>query len=328
MLRHKKTVALSIPTGVGASIGGYAGDGGKIAKMFSKHFNVLCHPNVVNGGILTGMNPNILYTEGFIFDEFFKGNISLIPLEEFEENKIGVIFDKSIPKNILNVHINTISAAREVMGLDILEHEITNEACGVEFYIQNGVSTGILNNEKTLLDAAKKLIKKGANAIAVVCYFGDDADSVDYEEGIGVDPIGGIEAIISHYLSKELLIPVAHANAFSEIEISEKISNPKVASENISSTYLPCVLAGLSKAPKIDPSCQKGIKNKDIEALVIPYKAFGGIAPLAAIENGVKVVSVKNETVCSLGCNEVGASDIIEYVTYEECLTALKKDCL
>ena len=323
MLRHKKTIAISIPTGVGAQIGGFAGDAGKIAKMFSRYFNVLCHPNVVNGGILTGMNPNILYAEGFIFDEFFKGNLSLVPLDEFEENKIGVIFDKSIPNNILNVHINTISAAKEVMGLCIPYYEITDEAVGVEFFIKNGISTGILNNEKTLLRAAKKLIDKGCEALAVVCYFGDDADDEAYENGVGVDPIGGIEAVISHYLSKELMIPTAHAPAFSEIEISEKISNPKVASENISSTYLPCILTGLSKAPKIDKTCKTGIKNKDIEALIVPYKGFGGIAPLAAIENNIKVVSVKNEIKGGLGCNEINASGIIEYNTYENCLNAL-----
>lgn len=325
MLRHKKTVAISIPTGVNASIGGFAGDGGKIAKMFSRNFNVLCHPNVVNGGILTGMNPNILYAEGFIFDEFFKGNLSLIPLDEFEENKIGVIFDKSIPNNILNVHINTISAAREVMGLDIPYYEVTSEPVGVEFFVRDGISTGILNNEKTMLNACKKLIEKGCNSIAVVCYFGDDADDENYEDGVGVDPIGGIEAVISHYLSKELMIPIAHAPAFSKIEISEKISNPKVASENISSTYLPCILAGLSKAPKIDTKCKSGIKNKDIEALIVPYKAFGGIAPLAAIENKVKVVAVKNEINGGLSCNEVNASGIIEYNTYENCLNDLIK---
>ena len=326
MLRHKKTVAISIPTGVGAEIGGFAGDGGKIAKMFSKHFNVLCHPNVVNGGILSGINPNILYAEGFIYDEFFKGNLSLIPLDEFEENKIGVIFDKSIPNNILNVHINTISAAREVMGLNIPYYEITDEPVGVEFFIKNGISTGILNNEKTLLKTAQNLINKGCTALAVVCYFGDDADNEDYESGIGVDPIGGIEAVISHYLSKELMIPVAHAPAFSKIEISEKISNPKVASENISSTYLPCILTGLSKAPKIDKSCKTGLKNKDIEALIIPNKAFGGIAPLAAIENNIRVVAVQNRINGGLCCNEINASGIIEHDSYENCLNALLKD--
>lgn len=324
-MKHKETVAISIPTGIGAEIGGYAGDGGKIAKMFSKHFNVICHPNVVNGGILSGVNNNILYVEGYSYDEFFKGNLTLVPQDEFEENKIGVIFDKSIPNDILNVHINTISAAREVMGLDIPFYEITDEKVGVEFFIKDGISTGVVQNEKTLLIAAKKLINKGCNALAVVCYFGDDADSEDYENGVGIDPIGGIEAVISHYLSKELKIPVAHAPAFSSIDISNKISNPKVASENISSTYLPCILIGLSHAPKLDYTCTKGIKNKDVKALIIPKKAFGGIAPLAAIENNIKIVTVNNKISCALGCNDINASDIIEYDTYQDCLHALIK---
>ena len=325
-MRHKKTVAISIPTGVGASIGGFAGDGGKIAKMFSKHFNVLCHPNVVNGGILSAMNPNILYAEGYIFDEFFKGNLSLVPLDEFEENKIGVIFDKSIPNDILNVHINTISAAREVMGLDIPFYEITKENVGVEFYIKDNHSTGTLKNEKTLLEAAKTLINKGVNAIAVVCYFGDDADDISYENGVGIDPIGGIEAVISHYLSKELMIPIAHAPAFSSIDISTKISNPKVSSENISSTYLPCVLIGLSKAPKIDKTKKDGIKNNDIKALIVPKMGFGGIAPLAAYQNKIKVVSVENKIQKGVSCIQVGADDIINYESYENCLQELLKD--
>ncbi len=322
-MRHKKTIALSIPTGVGASIGGYAGDAGKIAKMFSRHFNVLCHPNVVNGGILSGMNPNILYTEGYIFDEFFKGNLCLEPLEEFEENTIGVIFDKGIPQNILNVHINTINAAREVMGINILDYEITKEEVGVEFFVKNGVSSGSVKCEKTLLDAAKKLISKGCSALAVVCYFGKDADSISYEEGIGVDPIGGVEAVISHYLSKELLIPIAHAPAFYDIDISEKISNPKVASENISSTYLPCILIGLSKAPKIVKNSPSSLKNTDIEALIIPHKAFGGVAPLAAYEKGIKILAVENKIIGGVSCTDLGGGDIIKYRTYEDCLCAL-----
>lgn len=324
-MRHIKTIGISIPTGVGAEIGGYAGDGGKIARMFSKHFNVLTHPNVVNGGILSAVNDNILYVEGYAYDEFFKGNINLVPLKEFEQNKIGVIFDKSIPKEILNVHINTISAAREVLGYDILDYEITKEEVGVEFYIKNGISTGVIKCEKTMYDAAKTLIEKGAEALAVVCYFGDDADDVNYENGDGVDPIGGIEAVISHYLTKEFMIPVAHAPAFSSIDISEEISNPKVSSENISSTYLPCILTGLNRAPKLDVSKKEGLQNKDIEALIVPYKAFGGVAPLAAIEAGVPILAIKNETKTSVCCEDISQSDIMLYESYKSCLEALLK---
>ncbi len=322
-MNHKKTVAISIPTGIAADIGGYAGDGGKIARMFSKHFNVLTHPNVVNGGILSAVNENILYTEGHIFDEFFKGNISLIPRPPYQENKIGVIFDKSIPDEILNVHINTISAAREVTGLDIPYFEITDESSGVEFYIKNNLSTGILKNEQTLLRAAKNLLNKGCEALAVVCFFGDDADSAEYENGKGIDPIGGIEAVISHFLSKELMVPTAHAPAFNEIEITKTICNPKTASENISSTYLPCVLQGLSRAPLIDKSGQRGLKNKDTEALIIPYNAAGSAAVLGAYQNGIKIIAVKNETSVKLSCNDMGLNGIIEISDYKECLSWL-----
>ena len=324
-MRHDETIALIIPTGIGADIGGYAGDGGKIARMFSKHFNVITHPNVVNGGILSAINDDILYVEGYILDEFFKGNLSLEPLKLYEENKTGVIFDKSIPNDILNVHINTINAMKEVMGFDIPCFEITSEEVGVEFYIKDNISTGVIGNEKTLLNSAKKLISKGVNAIGVVCYFRDDITNDDYESGTGVDPIGGIEAVISHYLSKELMIPVAHSPAFSEIEISTKLSNSKVASENISSTYLPCILEGLNRAPKIDKENKKGIKNKDIKALIVPYKALGSPAVLAALEQNIRVVSVKNETKTSIGCLELGADDIMEYNSYEAALSALIK---
>lgn len=326
-MNFKKTVAISIPTGIGAEIGGYAGDGGKIAKMFSKNFNVITHPNVVNGGILSAVNDNILYVEGYFFDEFFKGNISISPLKKYEENKIGVIFDKAIPDDILNVHINTISAAREVWGLDIPCYEITKEKTGVEFFIKNNLSTGSIKNENTLLEAAKKLLNKGCNALAVVCYFGSDACNIKYEEGYGIDPIGGIEAVISHYVSKELYIPVAHAPAFSDIEISTKISNPKTASENISSTYLPCVLAGLSKAPSIKRGINKdGIKNKDVEALIVPYNALGNAACLACYQNGIKIATVKNKTYSDIGCSSLNISGIMEYGSYEECLRTLLKE--
>lgn len=322
----REIVAISIPTGIGAEIGGFAGDGGKIARLFSKHFDVLVHPNVVNGGILSGINRHMFYLEGFLFDEFFKGALNFCPLGEFEQNKVGVVFDKAIPKDILNIHINTINAMREVKGLDIPYFEITKEEAGVEFFTKNGVSTGGLKNEKTVLESAKKLVEKGCNAIGIVCYFEDDITNEDYENGTGVDPIGGVEAVISHYLAQKLKIPTAHAPAFSSVDISTELSNPKVASENISSTYLPCILEGLSVAPKIVKPDLKGIKNKDIKALIVPYKALGNIAVLSAIESGIKVCAIKNETNTDIGCEQLKTGAIMEYISYEACLESLLKD--
>ena len=154
------------------------------------------------------------------FDEFFNGKICLTPHIPLKFNKIGVIFDKSIPEDILNIHINTINAAKIVKGYDIPYYEITDEPVGVCLSIdKTGISTGRIENEQTLKRAAKKLIEKGCGALAVVCFFGDECEDANYENGDGVDPIGGIEAVISHYLTKEFMLPSAHSPAFSGLDI-------------------------------------------------------------------------------------------------------------
>ena len=91
-------------------------------------------------------------------------------------------------------------------------------------------------------------MNKGANAIAIVCLFPEDQGE-DYAQGIGVDPVGGVEAIISHYISKELRIPCAHAPAFSDISISTDIVDSRCSSEYITPTFLPCLLLALKQAP-------------------------------------------------------------------------------
>ena len=63
--KKKPTVAIIVPTGIGASIGGYAGDASSVARAFSEHFNVIVNPNVVNAACFSSINENMLYTEGW-----------------------------------------------------------------------------------------------------------------------------------------------------------------------------------------------------------------------------------------------------------------------
>ena len=91
-----KYIAFSLPTGIGAQIGGFAGDIGHIVREFSRYFKVVVNPNAVNGGILSAINPNMLYVEGYVFDEFLCANLKL--KEVNDQNKIGVLFDIAIPK--------------------------------------------------------------------------------------------------------------------------------------------------------------------------------------------------------------------------------------
>jgi len=314
--------ACIIPTGIGASIGGYAGDASPYINLLSKVCPVITNPNSVNAAIFSGINDNILYTEGYAIDMFFKEEIALRP-SKF--NKIGVIFDKAIPEKVLNVHINTINSVKSTYGINILGYELTEEEAGVDFNVsESGISTGELKNPDTLINSARKLIDKGAEAIAVVCYF-DTPDDFDYANGSGIDPVGGVEAVISHILTREFNVPVAHAPAFDEnsLIISSEIVNKKAAAEYITPTFLPCILLGLYNAPKIIENLslrESDITLKNIKALVIPYDCMGGLPVLKAIEKNIPVIAVEeNKTVLNIIPELVGIVDkVIKVKNYQE----------
>lgn len=308
----KKLGAFIVPTGVGASIGGYAGDASCYARKIAEKCNLIVNPNVVNAGGFSGITSKMLYVEGYAIDEFFKGKITLTPSSN---NRIGVIIDRAISEKVRNVHINTINAVKTVYGIDILGYEITSEPVGVVFENKGNFSTGSLENPKTLLAAAKSLVLKGAEAIAIVCKFEDD-DSKDYENGIGVDPIGGVEAIISHYLTRELKIPCAHSPAFENISISTELVDAKCASEYITPTFLPCILIGLAQAPLINKP--DGYSISDLDFLLMPYNSLGSIPVFEAKKRNIKVFAVKeNITLLNVTNDKINGNCGIVY-TYEE----------
>lgn len=337
MFENKKLGAFIVPTGIGASIGGYAGDASCWARKFAEFSRLIVNPNVVNAGCFSGITQNMLYVEGYTLDEFFKGNVCLAPSNN---NKIGLIFDKGISTDVLNIHINTMNAVKTVYGIDII-YDVTDEEVGVEFFVdKSGISTGGVKNVQTLFVTAQKLLKKGANAIAIVCKFEDDNQNEDYENGIGVDPVGGVEAIISHYISRELSVPAAHAPAFEDFSISTKIVNPKASAEYITPTFLPCILLGLQNAPLIYPypntpsHCEIGepltnnhsqftISNLDF--LIMPYNALGSTPIFEAVKRGISVFAIKeNVSVLNVTNDKLNLIGITEVDTYEECLNIIK----
>lgn len=319
-----KIGAFIVPTGIGASIGGFAGDASIWARKFSKISKLIVNPNVVNAACFSGITNNMLYVEGYSLDEFFRKRITLLPVD-FESNKIGIVFDKAISKRVLNVHINTINAVKTVYGIDIIGYEITEEDAGVSFYVdKSGISTGNVNNLSTIKNAAEKLINKGADAIAIVCKFPED-ESNDYANGIGVDPVGGVEAIISHYISKELQVPCAHAPAFENLEISTEVVDPRASAEYITPTFLPCILLGLSSAPKISTK-NDGISVNDIDFLIVPYTAAGSIPVLEAAKLGKKIYAIKeNHTEINVTPEKIKQKCVI-IDTYRELWELIKNE--
>lgn len=317
--RDKNLGAFIVPTGVGASIGGYAGDASYWAREFAKNNTLIVNPNVVNAGCFSGITENMLYVEGYSLDEFFKGKLKLLPVQN--KNKIGVIFDKSIPEGIINVHINTINAVKTIYGCDIIGYDITKENVGVEFCVdKTGISTGSVQNMQTVIDSGEKLLKEGATALAIVCRFEDD-DFDNYSNGIGVDPVGGVEAIISHYVSRELKVPCAHSPAFDDITISQEIVDSRCSAEYITPTYLPCILLGLSQAPQL--SEDNGIDISDLNFLVMPYNCLGSIPVLESVKRGIKVYAIKeNSTVLDITKTTINPN-IIELNNYQSLIDIL-----
>jgi hypothetical protein len=314
----KKLGAFIVPTGIGASIGGFAGDASVYARKISQKCKLIVNPNVVNAACFSGINDNMYYVEGYSLDEFFKGKCNIVPSCN---NKIGVVFDKTISKRVLNIHINTINAVKTVYGIDIIGYEITEKPVGVEFYVDDSAaSTGDVKNLDTIKSASEKLIKRGAEAIAIVCSFPEDEGS-DYANGVGVDPVGGVEAIISHYISKELKIPCAHAPAFENTDIQSEIVDTRCSAEYITPTFLPCILIGLNCAPKL--SATTGINVKDIDFIVVPYNALGGIPVLEMQKLNKHIYAIKeNKSVLDVTREKLGINcDVLN--SYDELLSII-----
>ncbi len=322
--KNDKIGAFVVPTGIGANIGGYAGDASPYARKFAQKNMLIVNPNVVNAGGFSGITDNMLYVEGYTLDSFFKGEINLIPSRN---NRVGIIYDKSIPEEVINIHINTQNAVKAVYGIDIYGHIVTDESVGVDFYLSDsGISVGSVKNITTLELAAQKLINQGCDAIAIVCFFNEpETQNCQYSSGIGVDPVGGVEAIISHDISKMFRVPCAHSPAFKDYSICPDIVNPKSASEYITPTFLPCILLGLSQAPKISKSINEGINISNLDYLVMPYNSLGSVPVIEAVKKGIKVFAVKeNKTELEVDKKIFNSFNcIVEVDTYDEVLSMI-----
>ncbi len=297
------TVALIIPTGIGAAMGGYAGDALPIAKAIAASCDrLITHPNVMNGAQLYWSMPNVLYVEGYALDKFAAGTWGLQPVNR---NRIGIVFDRSISAELRVRQLQAADAARATLGLELTDYVITDMPLGVELRTaSSGASWGTIQQPDSLLRAVDKLINvAGAEAIAVIARFPDDPGATilhDYRHGTGVDPLAGAEAVISHLIVRTFQVPCAHAPALSPLPIDPEIS-PRSAAEELGYTFLPCVLVGLSRAPQFittPKSAARGIWNQEVDAVIVPESACGGSGLISFARSArTKIITVaENQT--------------------------------
>lgn len=296
----KYNVLLIVPTGIGAAIGGYAGDALPVARAISSVCDrLITHPNVLNGAQLYWPLSNSLYVEGYGLDQFAQGKWGLEPVQN---NRIGLIFDQAIESELRLRHLQAAEATRATLGLTLTDYVITDSPLEVQLKIStSGASWGTLGNPDSLLRAAEKLITQTqAQALAIVTRFPDDIDGAllqDYRQGTGVDPLAGAEAVISHLIVRQFRLPAAHAPALTPLPLDASIA-PKSAAEEIGYTFLPCVLVGLSRAPQFVLSRESGsIWAEEVTALVIPAGACGGSAVLSLSRYRPLIIAVEeNQT--------------------------------
>lgn len=325
------TVVLVVPTGIGAAIGGYAGDALPVARAIAQVADcVITHPNVLNGAQLYWPLANVLYVEGYGLDRFATGTWGLAPVHG---NRVGLLLDQAIEPELLGRHRQAAEATRATLGLTLTEPVITDAPLGVSLaQAPSGATWGTLDNPDALLRGAERLLAQGATAISVVARFPDDPGSSalqNYRQGQGVDPLAGAEAVISHLVVRHFQVPCAHAPALSPLPYDSTLA-PKSAAEEVGYTFLPCVLAGLSRAPQFVVPGASGMAmgepalwSRDVDAVVVPASACGGAGVLSLAGGRAVIIAVAENTTTLAVTPESLGLQVLQVPSYLAALGAI-----
>ncbi len=298
------TACMVVPTGVGASIGGFAGDASMAMNLLAKTCDrLVTHPNVANAAVLQHLPSNVYYTEGATLDAMLTSQWAL---RAMSHQPIGVVLDAGIPSDARTLTLNAIAACQTIHGVSISGIDTTYEPLQLGFTpMASGNVLGELANHPVLIASAKRLIAHGARAIAIAAFMPElsDDDEAAYKAGGGADPIGALEALLSHAVVKACHVPAAHAPVLSMADSApetDTLLDPRVAAEFIAPTFLPCVLTGLQQAPAIITNKAEwqptDITAGTIHAMVLPADCLGGVPALTALEQNTPLILVENNT--------------------------------
>lgn len=288
-------VVLLIPTGIGATIGGHAGDGNPVARLIAASCDtMITHPNVVNASEINELPHNSLYVEGSILTRLLMGQIGL---QQVIANKILLLVDKHDDDFFNDLIVNAVSTARVSLGVDCDVYFMNKVAKGSAHFSPSGRATGEISNLENILNIIKeRRCEYDAFALSTAInvptsyykdYFGSNL--------INVNPWGGYEALLTHSIAKLLNVPCAHAPMLTSKAIRDLeygIVDPRKAPEVLSTTWLYCIIKGLYRSPQIVVPRENGISVDDISCLVIPDKCIG-LPTLSCMENGIPVIAVR-----------------------------------
>ena len=297
----KFNAVVLVPTGIGAEIGGHAGDATAMVQLFAQICDlVVTHPNVVNASDLNESPANSLYVEGSVICRLLMGTAGL---QTVRANRQLVIIDPHADPVFVTSAINAVNAARSTYGIDCrriikLDPPIKLRS----HYSGSGRAVGEIDNLEYLYRVLSEF-RGEYDAIALSSVINVP---IEYHQryfdsrGAMVNPWGGVEAMLTHAISSAFNVPSAHSPMFESQEIANKdvgIVDPRMAAEAISVTFLQCILKGLHRSPRIVTSpellASSGVLSaSDIACLIIPDGCVG-LPTLAALEQGMKVIAVR-----------------------------------
>ena len=292
---------LLVPTGIGAEIGGHAGDATPVAQLLASVCDTLVtHPNVVNASDINEIPGNGLYVEGSVICRLLMGTAGLQPVRS---NRVLVLMNSHTDRLFHTMTVNSVNAARASYGLICpLVIELTPPLVMISEYTSSSRAAGRVEDLGHVLELLDR--HRGEyDAVAIssvitvpTSYHGDYFNS----GGSMVNPWGGVESMLTHTISSIYDVPSAHSPMMESQEVLDAdtgIVDPRMAAEAISTTFLQSILKGLQKSPRIVTD-REALRNPGVftasavSCLVIPDGCLG-LPTLAALEQGIPVIAVR-----------------------------------
>ncbi len=333
---EKFAVVQVVPTGVRCEIGGFAGDACPATNLLASAADVvITHPNAVNASDINEMADNILYVEGKSLDDFLLGHLALAPTRS---NRIGTFVDPTGEAYLDDV-VHALNAARAVAGIDCGTYTVGPEEIGVRaVWSPSGCAGGTVLNPLAILASVEQLLSEGVHAIGAVSVIHGvtTAEFSQHLSGQIPNPSGGVEAIITHLISKVFRVPTAHAPLPYYKDVKEGgTHNPRASAEFISTPHYLCVLKGLTRAPRLigldrlDHVAPHLVTLNSVGAIVVPATCLGGTPALAAEFSDIPLIAVEeNQTVLSVSNDAMQMRNVIPVRSYLEAagvVLALKR---
>ena len=294
-------VAFLVPTGIGAEIGGHAGDATPAARVLAQACDrLITHPNVVNASDLNEMPENALYVEGSALTRVLMGTAALQPVRS---NRVLVIMDDHEIEIFANDTVNAVNAARATYGFDCAKIVKLNPQLRMTAeFMESGRAAGEVKGLERVLSVLNE--NAGTfDAVAIASVI--DLDQETHEQyfhldGEMINPWGGVEAMLTHAISMLYEVPAAHSPMLENNEVANfnlGLVEPRLAAEAVSLTFVQCMFKGLHRSPRIitDPETMREaglLTAADISCLVIPDKCVG-LPTLAALKQGIPVIAVR-----------------------------------